>query len=148
MKIIMNKNGPIIVMEDDEDDRALLKEIFLELGHPNEVVFFEYGAAALAYMQDKDTNPFLILSDINLPGLDGLELKRRAQASMVLRKKCVPYIFFSTQVDAESVADAYTHAAHGFFQKPASYDEMSKTIRLIMDYWKKSYSPNNFPQYQ
>ena len=67
----MNKTGPIIVIEDDSDDQELLVMVFKELGFKNEIIFFEDGEAALDYLIKSDVEPFIILSDINMPKLNG-----------------------------------------------------------------------------
>ena len=72
---MLNKQGCIIIIEDDRDDQYLLQEIFDELNYPNEVIFFADGQAALDFLTTGKKNPFLILSDINLPKLSGLELR-------------------------------------------------------------------------
>ncbi|MEO8762508.1 MAG: response regulator, partial [Bacteroidia bacterium] len=63
----MNKNGPVIIIEDDEDDQLMINEIFQTLGYVNIVVFFKDGIKALEYLNQTDVIPFLILSDINMP---------------------------------------------------------------------------------
>ncbi len=70
----MNKNGPIIKIEDDADDQDFLKEVFQKLKYPNELIFFFDGQDALVYLNRVDTITFLILSDINLPKLSGFDL--------------------------------------------------------------------------
>ena len=69
--IIINKNGPIIIIEDDADDQDLLTEIFETLNYQNKVLFFSDGQEALNYIIDCKEPPFLTLSDINLPKLNG-----------------------------------------------------------------------------
>lgn len=140
----MNKNGPVIVIEDDLDDRILLEEVFKELNYPNEFCFFETGEKALEYLSDDTIYPFIILSDINLPKLNGFELRKMVHTNDGLAGKCVPYIFFSTSVDRKSVADAYTLSVHGFFKKPDGYDQLKTLITRIFDYWQVCYSPNQF----
>ncbi|HEV7381138.1 MAG TPA: response regulator, partial [Dyadobacter sp.] len=73
----MNKSGAIVIIEDDQDDQLLLEQVFSDLGYQNERVYFPDGAAALEYLNSAGPLPFLILSDINLPKLDGLELRRK-----------------------------------------------------------------------
>ncbi|GAA3936774.1 response regulator [Chitinophaga oryziterrae] len=140
----MNKNGPLVVIEDDEDDRELFTSVFNELGYSNEIVFFEDGQAALAYIQGEDIFPFLILSDINLPKLNGFELRKMVHTNEGLSSKCIPYLFFSTSVEKEAVYDAYTMSVQGFFKKPSSYEHLKSTIRIIIEYWRECYSPNHF----
>jgi CheY-like chemotaxis protein len=140
----MNKNGPVVIIEDDVDDRLLLKEVFEELNYPNEVCFFETGDKALAYLADDSIYPFIILSDINLPRLNGFELRKMVHTNEGLAAKCIPYIFFSTSVDRKAVWDAYTLSVQGFFKKPDGYDQLKTMIAKIVEYWQECYSPNQF----
>ncbi len=69
----MNSNGPVIIIEDDIDDKEILEEVFQKLGYPNELLFFEDGQAALDFLNNSHVIPFIILSDINMPKLNGFE---------------------------------------------------------------------------
>ena len=92
----MNKNGPVIVIEDDLDDQLILQEIFTKLGYPNKIIYFQDGQAALDHLSLHDTIPFLILSDINMPRLDGFALRNKLKEDAGLQLKCIPYLFFTT----------------------------------------------------
>ncbi|MCF0065584.1 response regulator [Dyadobacter chenwenxiniae] len=140
----MNKNGEIIIIEDDEDDQEMLEEVFNKLNHPNKRVYFIDGEAALEYLRKPNSHPFIILSDINLPKLDGLKLKEKLQTDAELSLKCIPYLFFSTAVNQQVVIDAYSNSAQGFFIKATSIEELTDSITIIMNYWKKCAAPNNF----
>lgn len=141
----MNKNGPIIIIEDDEDDQEQLSTIFGRLGYNNEVLFFGDGEKALAYIRKEDVFPFLILSDINMPRLNGMELKKKIHTDAQLQVKCIPYLFFTTSASKTAVIDAYSMSAQGFFIKETTETELEKTIRSIMEYWKRCFSPNQYP---
>ena len=141
----MNKNGPIIIIEDDEDDQESLENIFRHLAYSNEVVFFADGEKALAYIIQEDVYPFLILSDINMPKLNGMELKKKIHTDAQLEIKCIPYLFFITSASKKAVIDAYSMSAQGFFIKETSAKELEITIRTIIEYWKRCYSPNQYP---
>jgi CheY-like chemotaxis protein len=67
----MNNNGPIIIVEDDEDDRELLAGVFRKINLQNEIIFFTDGKLAYDYLVESQIVPFLILSDIHMPGLNG-----------------------------------------------------------------------------
>lgn len=140
----MNKNGPIIIIEDDEDDQEILREIFEKLNYPNEVIFFADGQAALAYLNQPAILPFLILSDINMPKISGFELRTKLKTDAALAVKCIPYLFFSTALNLDAVIDAYSMSVQGFFVKETSVTELEKTISVIMEYWKRCAAPNNF----
>ena len=137
---LMNKNGPVVVIEDDADDREMLSDVFQELNYTNNIIFFENGQAALDYLEESPA-PFLILSDINMPKMDGFILKERIRTNSKLHVKCIPYLFFTTSSSNRAVTDAYSMSAQGFFVKPNSYEKLKDTIRKIMDYWKECISP-------
>ncbi len=140
----MNRNGPIIIIEDDEDDQELLKQVFKNLNVQNELIFFFDGHKALAFLSEPLTIPFIILSDINMPRLSGFELRDKLKNDSDLSIKCIPYLFFSTALDQKSVVEAYSKSVQGFFLKEDSYDELAKTISVIVEYWKRCAAPNNF----
>ena len=140
----MNKNGPVIIIEDDEDDRFILTEVYRKLNYKNEVIFFTDGEKALEFLNKEDTVPFLILSDINMPKLSGFALREKLRSDAKLAIKCIPYLFFSTALDQQMVINAYGASVQGFFVKQSSIPEIEKTITVIMDYWLKCAAPNNF----
>jgi CheY-like chemotaxis protein len=140
----MNKNGEIIVIEDDMDDQEMFADIFQKINISNKVLFFGNGEDALEYLQRPGIEPFLILSDINLPRLNGFELRERVFTNKELSKKCIPYIFFTTSASKEAVTNAYAFSAQGFFIKPHSFRELEEDITSIITYWKKCFSPSDF----
>ena len=140
----MNRNGPIIIMEDDYDDQNMLKDAFKSLKYPNVLYFFPDGNKALEFLNNSDIIPFLILSDINLPKLDGFALRDRIKMDAKLQLRCIPYLFFSTALNQDAVIKAYSLSIQGFFQKQNSIKELENTISVIMEYWKRCAAPNNF----
>lgn len=132
----MPKNGPIIIIEDDFDDQELLKEIFSELRIPNIVQFFNSCLSAFDYLLTSMEKPFLILSDINLPAMTGLELCRKIMEHDFLKLRSIPFVFLTTSSDHRVVSEAYNMHAQGFFVKPSSIGELKEMIRMIIDYWK------------
>lgn len=140
----MNKEGCIVIIEDDEDDQLLLKNVFEELNYPNEIIFFSNGQLALDFLTNGDKNPFLILSDINLPKLNGIELRIKLKVNADLHLKCIPYLFFTTAANHQAVIDAYSTSVQGFFTKPGSYLELLEQIKIIMEYWKHCSAPNYY----
>jgi CheY-like chemotaxis protein len=140
----MTKNGPIIVIEDDPDDQEMLHEVFKNLNFENEIHFFGDGTDALNYLYGTKPKPFLILSDINLPKLNGLELRDKIKNDADLALRCIPYLFFSSASNQQTVIDAYSKSVQGFFVKPNSMGELQEVINTIVQYWKKCTSPNSF----
>ena len=140
----MNKNGPIIVIEDDADDQEILVEIFQNLGYENEIVYFFDGNEALAYLNKSDVQPFLILSDINMPKINGFELRNKVFTNEQLQTKCIPYLFFTSGANKKTVIDAYALSVQGFFVKPASMQGLENSIRKIIEYWKECIAPSQY----
>lgn len=134
----MNKNGVVIVIEDDMDDQFVLEEVFKELNLPNKRIYFPDGHAALLYLNSPSEPTFLILSDINLPRLNGLELRVELKKNADIALKCVPYLYLTTSVNHQHVIDAYCESAQGFFVKPSEYREIKDLIELIVKYWTAS----------
>jgi CheY-like chemotaxis protein len=140
----MNRSGPVIVIEDDLDDQEILQTVFKNLGYENEIIFFGDGEKAHEYLNETDVSPFLILSDINLPKLDGFALRDKIKMDARLQLKCIPYLFFTTSSSQRAVIDAYSASVQGFFVKGQSIREVQNTISVIMQYWTLCSSPNNF----
>ena len=138
----MNKTGPIVIIEDDHDDQEILTEIFNELAYKNEIVFFEDSVLALEYLTGTEIEPFLVLSDINMPKLNGMELREKIHNNEDLRLKSIPYLFFTTTAEQNHVIDAYSRSIQGFFVKPRSYDKIKTMIAKIVEYWQECESPN------
>jgi CheY-like chemotaxis protein len=140
----MNKKGPIIIIEDDQDDQEIIGEIFGKLGYENKVIFFKDGNDTLEFLIKTDIHPFLILSDINMPVIDGFELRNKIYTNELLQTKCIPYLFFTTTSNRKEVEKAYGLSVQGFFVKPNSVQELEKTLKKIMDYWIECIAPNQY----
>lgn len=140
----MSKSGPIIVIDDDAEDQLIMGEIFKHLNYPNEVIFFSDGNAAVEYLNTTDELPFLILSDINMPGMNGFEIRHKICKSERLNSKHIPYLFFTTSADEKAVAHAFDLSVQGFFIKPATMSELEGTLKKIIEYWQESYAPSQF----
>jgi CheY-like chemotaxis protein len=138
----MNKSGPIIIIEDDLDDQEVLTEVFKELNFQNEIIFFGDGEAALNFLTHTAIEPFIIFSDINMPKLNGMELRAKVHNNEDLRVKSIPYLFFTTTAEQKHVIDAYSKSIQGFFVKPNKFDHLKRTIKIIVEYWQECVSPN------
>lgn len=138
----MPKNGPIVVIEDDMDDQEVFSSVFNELAFENEIIFFPDGDGVLEYLNETKIKPFLIISDINLPKLNGLELRDKIQNNADLNLKCIPYLFFTSSKSQQTVMEAYSKSIQGFFIKPNSYDELHRILKNIIQYWQDCEAPS------
>ncbi|HEU4471182.1 MAG TPA: response regulator [Flavisolibacter sp.] len=131
----MSKKGPIVIIEDDLDDQSILEEVFGLLEVKNELLFFTNGLKALEHLKVAAEDPFIIISDVNLPGMSGPDLKREINKDPVLREKSIPFVFFTTTASNQAVKDAYEMMVQGYFQKGNSFAELTNALRLIVGYW-------------
>jgi CheY-like chemotaxis protein len=139
----MSKTGPILIIEDDQEDKEILEDVIRDLNVNNRIVWLENTKQAYDYLSAANEAMFIIFCDINLPGKNGLELKQKIDEHPELRKKSIPFIFYSTSANQDDVNDAYSKMTiQGFFQKGNDYSEMKKVIKLILDYWTLCKHPN------
>ena len=136
----MNKRGPIVIIDDDTDDQELVREVFTELALENEVMVFQDGESAIKYLENPEIHPFLIISDIKMPRMDGFELRKLLSAKSQ-SMKVVPFLFFTTGGTPQSLNAAYSMSVQGVFQKPVRYAEWKQTIDNIIQYWSSCIEP-------
>ena len=140
----MSKSGPIMVIDDDLEDHIILDEIFRNLNYPNRVIFFSNGNEAFDYLTSTEDLPFIIISDINMPGMNGFEIRKKICSNEKLNSKYIPYLFFTTSVDKKAVTEAYSLSVQGYFVKPATMTDLERTLKRIIDYWQECFAPSYF----
>lgn len=136
--------GPIIIVEDDLDDQEMVDSVLKELKISNKLVYFTHPNKVFDFLKNNTDPLFLIICDINLPVMNGLELKRLIDEDPELRQKSIPFVFFSTSADLKTVEDAYENlTVQGFFKKCNSFAELQNTLSAIIQYWKLCKHPNS-----
>jgi CheY-like chemotaxis protein len=135
--------GPIIIVEDDKDDQEMYTECIKNVGVPNEIRFFDGGKEALDYLLHTEEQPFIILSDINMPGMTGLEFKKHIQEDPYLVTKGIPFVFISTNATRVSVRHAHALSVQGYFEKPHNLEAIKQMFRTLFDYWVMCKHINN-----
>jgi len=134
----MWNEGPIVVIDDDQDEQYFYRRSFKKLNLNNPLVFFDNGKDALAYLQQPSVRPFLTICDINMPVMNGLELRELMCKDERLYKKYTPFIFLSTSARQEDINRASELYVHGFFEKQTSIDAYEQTLKMIIEYWRSS----------
>ncbi len=132
---------PVLIVEDDSDDREFIEEAWKELNYPNKLLFFGNGEDVFRYLDTEETIPFLILCDVNLPKMNGFQLKEKLLHGEHTRYKSIPLIFWSTVVSNEQTQRAYDLGGNGFFVKENSFKGLKESLMHIVDYWSKSKVP-------
>jgi CheY-like chemotaxis protein len=139
----MSKKGAILLVEDDTDDQEMMVDIIKGLGIKNHILCFANGKHALDYLTSATDIPFLILCDMNMPVMGGIELRKRITNSEALRSKSIPFIFLTTTASPQAVKEAYEMSVQGFFEKSTGLDEFKKLVKLIYSYWQQCKHPNS-----
>ena len=137
------KNGPILLIEDDIDDQEFIIDAIQTLELPNEIKTFVNAQKALEFLKVETEQPFIIISDVNLPVMNGLQLKLEIQQNEFLRMKAIPFVFLTTSADPKSVKEAFELEAQGFFVKENTYKGIRQQLKQIIDYWNGSRHPNS-----
>lgn len=136
------KDGPIVYIDDDEDNQFLFEQAVKELALPNETRFFFSGTEALTYLKATDETPLLILSDLNMPGMSGIELHQELNADEYLRQKSIPFIFYTMEASPSQIKELYRGAIQGLYIKPLEFTDLKQQIRLIVNYWNACLHPS------
>jgi CheY-like chemotaxis protein len=139
----MSSKGPIIIAEDDYDEREILQLVFQRIGVQNELKFFDNGQLILDYLMATPIKPFIIISDINLPLMNGLELRKAIHDNPVLCRKSIPFIFLSTTANKAVIERAYEMTVQGFFVKQNTLKEIEDRMREILNYWASCLHPED-----
>ena len=135
-------NAPIYIVEDDADDEDIIQDAFNDLGITNPLKFFVTAEGVLNQLKKEEEVPFIIISDINLPKMDGFELRRKILEESSLADKSIPFIFWSTSASEAQIKRAYDLSVHGFFLKGHSYGELKEIIYEMVHYWNDSLAPH------
>jgi len=127
---------PILLVEDNPDDEALTLRAFEKSNISNEVVVARDGAEALAYLFPGDGDgprPALILLDLNLPKVGGLEVLRRMQADA--RTRLIPVVVLTSSKQEEDILDSYRSGANAYVRKPVNFSDFADAVRALGVFW-------------
>jgi CheY-like chemotaxis protein len=134
--------GQIWLIDDDQDDHEMVRDIFKELKLPNELVMLHGSVSAMEKLKEADDAPFIILCDVNLPKMDGFALREAMLENPSKKFHSVPFIFWSSVASENQITRAFNLSVHGFFIKETTFQEMKNTFIQIISYWQKSKMPS------
>ena len=137
----MQNFKPILLVEDDHVDVMTVKRALADLRVRNPLVHSTNGEEALAYLQEPGNHkPCLILLDLNMPKMNGVELLRTIKADKVLKK--IPVVVLTTSKSEKDIAEIFENGVAGYVVKPADYKKFVEAIRTINLYWALSELPS------
>ena len=133
----MNKS-PIVIVEDDKEDCDILVEAFHQIGVKNPFRCFTTPLPAIEYLRSTREVPFIIISDMNMPVMNGLAFKNIINEDKTISKKRIPFVFLSTSKENSLIEKAFHLSIQGYFQKPNDVESLKGIARAIVEYWKHS----------
>ena len=136
-----NKDQVILLVEDHPDDEELTMRALAKNNIMNEVVVARDGVQALEYLfgtgayagRDMTVMPQIILLDLKLPKIDGLEVLRRLRADE--RTKFLPVVILTSSKEEQDVMKSYQLGANSYVRKPVDFQEFTKAVQQLGLYW-------------
>ena len=136
----MQKLKPILLVEDDSVDAMTVKRAMQDLQVNHSVIHSIDGEEALKYLTRPDTEkPFVILLDLNMPKMNGIELLKVMKIHPEL--KTIPVIVLTTSKEQRDILDSFELGASGYMVKPVDYSKFVEILSRIMLYWSSNELP-------
>jgi two-component system response regulator len=134
-------DGYILLIEDNPDDEALTVRALKKNNLLNELKVLRDGAEALDFLfcrgayqdRDPDDHPQLILLDLKLPKIDGLEVLRAIRDDKVLR--LLPVVVLTTSNEEKDIVTSYELGANSYIRKPVDFQQFVEAVRQLGLYW-------------
>lgn len=123
----------ILLIEDNDGDVLLTREAFKEGRIKNRLSVAKDGQEALEFLNTANSLPDLILLDINLPKINGLEVLMTIKNNDRLRR--IPVIILSTSGAQNDILTSYNNHANCFITKPVDFNRFMDVVRTIEDFW-------------
>jgi two-component system response regulator len=135
------KSKTILLVEDNPDDEALTLRALKRNSILNEVVVARDGAEALDYLlgtgpysgRDTSSMPEVILLDLKLPKIDGLEVLRRVRSEQLTRR--LPVVILTSSNEERDIIAGYDLGANSYIRKPVDFNQFMEAVRQLGLYW-------------
>ena len=135
---------PILVADDDADDRMLIEEAFDESENGNQIEFVKDGEELMEFLRregdytgrTEESDPGIILLDLNMPRKDGRVALKEIKEDPQLRQ--IPVIILTTSKADEDIIRTYQLGVSSFITKPKSFEELLNLVKVLNDYWMET----------
>jgi CheY-like chemotaxis protein len=137
----MAQNGIILLVEDNQDDEILTLDALRTAGVNNPVVVVRDGQEALDYLfaegnfanRDPDQKPCIVLLDLKLPKISGVEVLKRIKTNERTRR--IPVVVLTTSSEQEDIRNCYGNGANSYVRKPVEFEKFLAAVRHLGLYW-------------
>ncbi|BAU63757.1 response regulator receiver protein [Stanieria sp. NIES-3757] len=134
-------SNTILLVEDNRDYQELIRLAFSESEIEHNLIIVPDGIVALEYLfgtgsfRDRDLNitPDLVLLDLNLPRINGLEILQRIRANPITR--LLPVTIISSSLDPEDIINSYVYGCNSYIHKPVDFTILKNFVKEITYYW-------------
>jgi two-component system response regulator len=148
----MATDRPILLVEDNPDDEALTLRAFTKNRIPNQVIVARDGVEALDFLfgtgayagRDLSIMPAVVLLDLKLPRIDGLEVLRRIRADE--RTRLLPVVILTTSKEQRDIYEAYSLGANSYIRKPVDFEKFIYAVGQMGLYWLQLNEPLDAPR--
>jgi len=146
---MVHKPLNILLVEDEEAHAELTKRSIRKAGNANRIDIVFDGEKAINYLYNhgeyadktKYSRPGLILLDIKLPGIDGIQVLKKIKEDPALKR--IPVIMLTTSKREEDIVQSYNNHANSYLTKPVGFKEFEDKIRQLDFYWLLINEPPN-----
>jgi CheY-like chemotaxis protein len=136
----MSPTKPLLLVEDNSDDVMILQRAFKDAGVDQELIHLPDAEEALAYLRSPThPRPALVLLDLNLPGMSGVEFLKAIKVDPTLNE--IPVVVLSTSDQRRDILDSFDLSVAGYIVKPMDYSALVETVKVIQDYWALNLLP-------
>jgi two-component system response regulator len=137
----MTRRATILLVEDNPDDVELTLRAFENTSVANDIVVTRNGVDALDYVfctgphcdRDASQRPRVVLLDVKLPGIDGLEVLRRVRSDQ--RTRDLPVVMLTSSQEESDIRRSYDLGANSFIRKPVDFEEFLTALCQLERYW-------------
>jgi CheY-like chemotaxis protein len=131
---------PLLLVEDNPDDAMILRRALGELGVAERLIHASSAEDALAFLHSAaGEKPALILLDLHLPGMDGVEFLRTVKSDPSFPP--LPVVVLTTSQERRDILQSFDLHAAGYIVKPLDYAATVEALKVIQDYWSLSHLP-------
>ncbi|MCP4456100.1 MAG: response regulator [Planctomycetes bacterium] len=136
----MLKKKSLLLIEDDTVDALAIKRAIDQTGELDELIHVVNGEEGLAYLrcQDNET-PFLIMLDLNMPRMNGLEFLEAIKNDQMLCR--IPVVVLTTSTESCDIDETFLRSVAGYMVKPIDHDKLVQIIQTVSDYWGINVQP-------
>ena len=132
----MKQKYSIIIVDDDADDREIIRDAFVNAIEEQDYVFIENGDKLLEHLNKNDNgSPSLIMLDLNMPGKDGREILKEIKGDP--RFQHIPTIVFTTSSSQRDRQIVYNLGANCFITKPDTFNKLVELTSCVCKLWLK-----------